>query len=651
MAKKYVNISGRNFNYERQPDGTYNFKDDAARSDLNSVKADYAKVNLVEDVNLAKVGNQYSTNASNGGVFETVNGVNRYRLVNANPNTVNNGWIFNRTVNASGTYYVAFEYETNTTIVKIETRLDGVFDSVTLSTIADGKRHNASIKKTVTSTLQLYQILLTGAADKTLNIYNIRIMSEDDYKKGFDGSKNFFLQNNRTFITPEMVGCVGDEYQLDTAKMQVALDDIRERGIKLIGQPGKIYCIDAQLDYTEAGKSSIDFQGAALKSVATLPFQLLFDNTNDTNAGDNHHNTIKDIVFDCNLKGGAIDFLFVNKVDLHEFKIRNCNGIGLNIQDGGGLDVFHGWITGDAVTGSVGINMLTSDCMFANLVIKDMKKGIYNKGSNKYFKVHPWMSKGMAGSVCFEHFSGDAEMWGCTFDTYEISIFHKTADPMTLTSCKYYHNGELYDSDTKPIVHYFNTGIAAYAKNINPISMKYGFWIGNGPKSATITSADITNSPNAQITYAGTTKFSSTAKTGYGNIDGSDTISTLNIAPTAANVEEPASVKKSIKYQGGRCHFDIKLKMLAGHNAGSLITVGFVGGTGTTGFRPKQDETFPLSFTVTEDGSDVYTGKIYFYANGDVKVRYPTYIGDVTAQTLMYFYAKGSYEPYYSAET
>ena len=71
-----------------------------------------------------------------------------------------------------------------------------------------------------------------------------------------------------------------------------------------------------------------------------------------------------------------------------------------------------------------GIYITTHDCHFTDIVMRDVKTGVYSIGSNFFTRVHPWIlsKEVILGSVCF-YIDNTTFMSDCYGDSYE-TIFY-----------------------------------------------------------------------------------------------------------------------------------------------------------------------------------------------------------------------------------
>lgn len=587
--------------------------DEIAQSVVDIKK--YQQQNFADKINNEKAGYFTSTNQNNQGNFD--NGT--YSITTSSDNTVRANWIFNsEIVTEKGSYYISFDYKTNSDFnlgVKID---NGYKDLEKIGAITDGNKHTYIVKVDVTSSLNLYEIYVPNVANINLSISNIIVMSEFDFVKSYSDITEYLQTHDLTEVTPEQFGAIGNGIFDDTTALQNAINYCIKNGTQLKCQNGKTYCISNPLDLSNTAICLIDFNWSILKAIKTMDYMIIFDGS--TNVKNDVKTLLKNIVIDCNNKAGGLNLIYSYKFTFENFMIKNCQTTAIWIQKGGAFVCQNGTIIGDCTPDSRGIYNQTSDCHFNEIVIVDMKKCIYNGGTNFYNKVHGWLTSKVANSIFFTHFAGFGSLTQCQCDTYETGYLLRTSYDLSLVACTYYNNYHLYDSEVTPVVFKFNSGIHPYARRICCTNCSF-----NSPNLRTTLSSVV----DAQITFNGYTHFI--------NIDGYSTIS--RISPTLqAKVTSgfDGSVNK-LTYRNGLCYYDFSLQFTSTIGASNLLEIATI----QSPYYPLENQMFPCYLTKTLAGSDCIVSKLLIGTNGKVQVRVPG--GDVA--DYQYLYAHCYYEP------
>lgn len=438
--------------------------------------------------------------------------------------------------------------------------------------------------------------------------FNDRITSTENSLKTF----------STTNITPEQFGAIGDGVSDDTTALQKAIDYCVENGKQLKCQNGKTYCISSPLNLSNTSTCLIDFNWATLKAIKTMEYMFKFDGSSNTK--NDVKTLLKNIIIDCNKKAGGLNLIYSYKFTFENFMIKNCQTIAIWIQKGGAFICQNGTIVGDCTPDSRGIYNQTSDCHFSEIIIVDMKKCIFNGGTNFYNKVHGWLTSKVANSIFFTHFAGFGSLTQCQCDTYETGYLLRTSYDLSLVACTYYNNYHLYDSEVTPVVFKFNSGIHPYARRICCTNCSF-----NSPQLTTT----LSSVSDAQITFNGYTHFI--------NINGYSTIS--RISPTLqakVTADFENSVNKLI-YRNGLCYYDFSLKFTSAIGASNLLEIATI----QSPYYPLENQMFPCYLTKTLAGSDCIVGKLLVGTDGKVQVRVPS--GSVA--DYQYLYAHCYFEP------
>lgn len=431
-------------------------------------------------------------------------------------------------------------------------------------------------------------------------------------------TENSLKTFSATNITPEQFGAVGNGQVDDTIALQKAIDYCVANGKQLKCQNGKTYCISSALNLSNTSTCLIDFNWAILKAIKTMDYMITFDGS--TNVKNDVKTLLKNIIIDCNNKAGGLNLIYSFKFTFENFMIKNCQTVAIWIQKGGAFVCQNGTIIGDCTPDSRGIYNQTSDCHFHEIVIVDMKKCIFNGGTNFYHKVHGWLTSKVANSIFFTHFAGFGSLTQCQCDTYETGYLLRTSYDLSLVACTYYNNYHLYDSDVTPVVFKFNSGIHPYARRICCTNCSF-----NSPNLVT-TLSSVTD---AQITFNGYTHFI--------NINGYDSISRITPTLNAKVTSDFDNSQNKLQYRNGLCYYDFSLKFTSSISASNLLEIAYI----QSPYYPLENQMFPCYLTKTLAGSDCIVGKLLINTNGKVQVRVPS--GSVA--DYQYLYAHCYFEP------
>ena len=587
--------------------------DEIAQSVVDIKK--YQQQNFADKINNEKAGYFTSTNQSNQGNYD--NGT--YSITTSSDNTVRANWIFNsEIVTEKGSYYISFEYKANRDF-NLGVKIDNSYkDLGKIGAITDGNKHTYVAKVDVTSSLNLYEIYVPNVANINLSISNIIVMSEFDFIKSYSNITEYLQTHDLAEVTPEQFGAIGNGIFDDTTALQNAIDYCILNDKQLKCQNCKTYCISNTLDLSNTNICMLDFNWATIKAIKIMDYMFKFDGS--TNVKNDVKTLLKNIVIDCNNKAGGLNLIYSYKFTFENFMIKNCQTTAIWIQKGGAFVCQNGTIIGDCTPDSRGIYNQTSDCHFNEIVIVDMKKCIYNGGTNFYNKVHGWLTNKVANSIFFTHFAGFGSLTQCQCDTYETGYLLRTSYDLSLVACTYYNNYHLYDSDVTPIVFKFNSGIHPYARRICCTNCSF-----NSPNiQATLSSVT-----DAQITFNGHTHFI--------NIDGYDTISKISPTLQSKVTDNFDNSVNKLSYRNGLCYYDFSLKFTSAIGASNLLEIATI----QSPYYPLESQIFPCHLTKTLAGSDCIVGKLLIDANGKVQVRVPG--GNVA--DYQYLYAHCYYEP------
>lgn len=575
----------------------------------------FSSTNIIDDYNSNKVGYFSSDNVNNKGSYTD----GEYLLSTSADNTDRAKWVFNSERQLpENDYYIGFDYVSNTDF-NLGVKIDGTYkDLGKIGAITDNEKHTFVTMVNIANSLNLYEVYLPNKANLNCRISNFFVKSKEDYVKTFNSIDEFVSQHTAYDITPEMFGAVGNGVFDDTTALQKAIDYCVENGKQLKCQNDKTYCISNPLNLSNTSTCLIDFNWATLKAIKTMDYMITFDGS--ANTKNDVKTLVKNIIIDCNKKAGGLNLIYSFKFTFDSFMIKNCQTVAIWIQKGGAFVCQNGTIIGDCTPDSRGIYNQTSDCHFHEIVIVDMKKCIFNGGTNFYHKVHGWLTSKVANSIFFTHFAGFGSLTQCQCDTYETGYLLRTSYDLSLVACTYYNNYHLYDSEVTPVVFKFNSGIHPYARRICCTNCSF-----NSPQLTT-TLSSVTD---AQITFNGYTHFI--------NIDGYNTISRISPALQAKVTADFENSVNKLIYRNGLCYYDFSLKFTSAIGASNLLEIATI----QSPYYPLENQMFPCYLTKTLAGSDCIIGKLLIGTDGKVQVRVPS--GNVT--DYQYLYAHCYFEP------
>lgn len=580
----------------------------------NSLKV-FSTTNIIDDYNSNKVGYFSSDNVNNNGSYTD----GTYLLSTSTDNTDRAKWVFNgeRQLPAND-YYIGFDYVSNTDF-NLGVRIDGNYkDLGKIGAITDNEKHTFVVTVTATNSLNLYEVYLPNKANLNCQISNFFVKSKEDYVKTFNSIDEFVSQHTSYDVTPEMFGAVGNGVFDDTDCIKKAIEYSKANNAKIHFQNGKIYCISDTLDLSNTSTCMLDFNWATIKAIKTMDYMFKFDGS--TNVKNDVKTLLKNVIIDCNSKAGGLNLIYSFKFTFENFMIKNCQTVAILIQKGGAFVCQNGTIIGNCTPDSRGIYNQTSDCHFNEIVIVDMKKCIFNGGTNFYNKVHGWLTSKVANSIFFEHFAGFGSLTQCQCDTYETGYLLRTSYDLSLVACTYYNNYHLYDSEVTPIVFKFNSGIHPYARRICCTNCSF-----NSPNLQTTLSSVV----DAQITFNGYTHFI--------NIDGYDKISRIEPTLNAKVTSDFDDSQNKLQYRNGLCYYDFSLKFTSAISASNLLEIAYI----QSPYYPLEKQMFPCYLSKSLAGSDCVLGKLFIGTDGKVQLRVPS--GNVA--DYQYLYAHCYYEP------
>ena len=291
---------------------------------------------------------------------------------------------------------------------------------------------------------EVIKILLEWKEDGTLeNIINKNIFNELNNKIDEINSQ---LDTITLYVTPKMFGAEGDGITDDTLKLQEAINYCIKNSITLKSDKKFSYGITSPLIIN--GNLELDFQGATIIALNDMDEMIQYKHTGNTLT------IFQNIVLNCNTKN--TDGLHVVNAQNKQFtniSVRNC--IQKALKQSGGFEVFVNRLSAFAPlnTSNDGYAIYTTahDNHYTDVTSRDLKLGIYSKGSNFFTRCHPWlMSKEvLIGSVGFS-LNETSFLTDCYSDTFETAWLINGDKNINMTGCKTFYNKDYYNTSTMP---------------------------------------------------------------------------------------------------------------------------------------------------------------------------------------------------------
>ena len=258
------------------------------------------------------------------------------------------------------------------------------------------------------------------------------VNSQIENTKSEVNSQLGIITNQRlTTITPQMFGCVGDGITDDTKGLQDAINYCIENDSMLSSDGSKKYLVASTINIE--GNLNINFNMATITTNnPNIGVILKFNNASDKQC------EVNNLRIDCNrLTITAIQIDLLRRKFFNNIEITLCLGYGFKILSGYEIFINKSSIKSPSSipNNAYGIYIITHDCHFTDIVMRDVKNAVYSKGSNFFTRVHPWiMSKEVIlGSICF-YISDTIFMSDCYGDSYETVFFINGYKTLNLTN-------------------------------------------------------------------------------------------------------------------------------------------------------------------------------------------------------------------------
>jgi len=194
-------------------------------------------------------------------------------------------------------------------------------------------------------------------------------------------------------ITPEQFGVYGVDttdpiiISNNTLQLQKAINFCQNKGCTLTSSEGKVYTINAPLNFTNA--LNINFNKGTIKqTTANTAVNVSQPGTH------NYMGNIRGIRIDCNsIATLGIFVTSAQKTMFSDIEIDNITGTGLEVDSGYELFFNNMHFKGNGIN-AIGITMKTSDCHFTDIIGIDLRRMIYLpvSTSNVWTRIHAWIS-------------------------------------------------------------------------------------------------------------------------------------------------------------------------------------------------------------------------------------------------------------------
>jgi hypothetical protein len=169
------------------------------------------------------------------------------------------------------------------------------------------------------------------------------------------------------------------------------------------------------------------------------------------------NNNFKDIATDINAQKTRVDNLITGTPQPSE--VVDARGGKAVLKDR--LDA----VDASLANNSVGIKIVTSDCLVDGAILLDFHTGFWSVGSNYFENVHCWKSRNFNGSIGFRQENGVAWLDNCYLDSYQYSIYKETQTQLFITNLRTFFNTALYTNayNTPTILYSTNTAIDMFS--------------------------------------------------------------------------------------------------------------------------------------------------------------------------------------------
>ncbi len=240
------------------------------------------------------------------------------------------------------------------------------------------------------------------------------------------------------FVTPEMFGAKGDGITDDTEAFQAMINS----GYYFVAHsdPSKVYLISEKLHLQ--AYQQLDLNGATLKCNSNSLDYLIEIDTSFYKGG-----ILKNIKLDCNNQCGGIYVKYGTVYNLENVHIKNVLTNGIYIYQGNVNANNINIENTSCYNGSIGIYTQGTDSKSTNVIIKDLKTGIYNNnGINYYNMCHVWLSNNINNSIGF-YIHGGASLDNCYIDTYNTAIINDNGQLLLVNNLRVFINSTIYNGN------------------------------------------------------------------------------------------------------------------------------------------------------------------------------------------------------------
>jgi hypothetical protein len=278
------------------------------------------------------------------------------------------------------------------------------------------------------------------------------------------------------YVTPEMFGCVSDNWQAaeqNSQGLQKAIDCAIEKGLTLVSARNKKYYIAKGLIIT--GHFDMDFGKATIIATDTMSM-LTFKN----GIARKYAGSIRNFRLDMNDEAKiGINCENAIKLRFTDGEIVGIKKGGVGFYMGKGYEVFVDNIHfRGGQNNATGIMMRTSDCHFSDCVMINCHTAIDNLGCNFYCRIHAWMTAPfIKESTFYRSRGGLAYLSQCFGDTFDCAFDIVGTSELHISQFRVFHNRimwkEPYDK-LSPVVFYFANNSIANKSYITLIDSNIG---------------------------------------------------------------------------------------------------------------------------------------------------------------------------------
>lgn len=258
----------------------------------------------------------------------------------------------------------------------------------------------------------------TDTSVKRIPYANLMKSVNDKIKENTE-QLNENTQKNSDFITPEMYGAKGDGVTDDTSAIQQAFDYCKTNGLICKFISGKTYCISSTLEIS--GLFHVEFNNAWIKTITPITYGI------EINITDDNLNTaqcyFKKLNLNCENIGTGIKVTKAKRIFLENSLIRNCQQVGLQLDDGYEITVSHCNFTGIGATNKAIVINTTDNYIHHCFGINNNKFIENNADGNIFESNHAWiMDKNILTNSIFIDLKKDGLVSNCVSDTYCVGF-------------------------------------------------------------------------------------------------------------------------------------------------------------------------------------------------------------------------------------